>query len=209
MYFYPRTLFKKSLSTIIVMLAILSSSNAESGDTLVIGERLFQSGGSLLTIQIYDMPRYSKDDFARTVVARKWGFRYDHSIGCLVQEGLKEMIESHNQEVYAILIKKHGVDWEKKFEEQVKNEYKKEEKIKNHLGKLPLVKKIKKDLRHKKHLVFYSFEPDTKLEMYYVSIDGSSFVDMEAGMFTFAKFIVDSKTFKVSVISDKVEKFLY
>jgi hypothetical protein len=203
MNFCPGPLFKKSLSTIIAILAFLQFARAQST------EMLFNDHDSLMTIQTFGMPSFDEDHSPRDIIARKWGFRYDHVADCVVSKQLSASIDAHNNEVNCILIKMYGPDWEKKFEEQVKSEYKKDERIKKTISKLPSVIKVMNEFKQWKGAFFYSLEPDKNLEIYHVSINGRIIVDKEEGMFTFGKFIVDSKTLKVSVISDKVEKFFY
>jgi hypothetical protein len=172
-------------------------------------DMLFNNDTSLLTIQTYGMPSMPKDEQARRIVACKWGFRYDHVADCVVSKELSEKVATHNNEVLSILTKKYGSDWEKNFEEEVKSEYKKERRIQKSLNKLPMVRKVMKDYERWRGSFFYSFEPDKKLEIYHVFYSGSALVDGIEGLFTFGKFIVDSRTFKINVVSDKVERFQF
>jgi hypothetical protein len=200
MCFYSKSLFKKALSILITFFTLHPFSQAQSVDML------FNDRDSVMTIQVAGMSSFDEDHSPSGIVARKWGFRYVH-LGCTAT--INEFMEAQNQEVYSVLIKKYGADWEKKFEEQVKIENKKEKSIKKSLNKLPLVKKVKKDFKLKEgSSLFYTFDPDKNLEIYHILMYGYAAVRNEGGLFTFGKFRVDSKTLKGSVISDKVEKLV-
>lgn len=76
----------------------------------------------ILYIYTWGMPTFlsNREDSCRSILLEKYGFQYLRKAGCVVYRNQLRKWKRHNNRVVGKLCKRNGLDWENRFEEEMK-----------------------------------------------------------------------------------------
>ncbi len=84
---------------------------------------------TIYTLLTYGLPNISFNS-ARNIVQKKWSIKYEVVGGCVVDEAMFAKVEKHNDSVNNLLELKYGKDWYDLFLEEIDQEIKNQDKLK-------------------------------------------------------------------------------
>jgi hypothetical protein len=109
-------------------------------------------------------------DAPRAIVAQRWHIEYITVAGCLVTEGLIDSARRHNAATEAILVRRHGKDWQKRFDADVASEAKRQKAITQRLDSSAEIRTLRSRLRKDSNTPWYLFAFDEKAKLYTVTV---------------------------------------
>lgn len=154
---------------------------------------------------VYGLPDFLRQN-AEDVIANKWGIEFYPVGDCSTSQEVADSAEKHNTAVKALIAKKHGRQWSKRFNEEVNAEFARQQQIKAWIESLDYVKKKKAEMEANGEIFFNLLTPIPHTHKYDVQIRGWEKYNGEDTFFRFYCFEVDYKTRRVQLISDKKKK---
>lgn len=109
-------------------------------------------------------------DAPRAIVAKRWHIEYRSVAGCLVTEGLIDSAKRHNEQTEAVLARRHGNDWQKRFDAEVAAETTRQQLITARLDSSAEVKALRSSLRKSYDNPWYHFSFDEQMKLYTVEV---------------------------------------
>jgi hypothetical protein len=142
---------------------------------------------------------------ARDVVAKKYGFRFFAVAGCMVSRQLMDSVEKENAATYAILEKRLGKDWEKRFDKEVKRVKEIQYRIEALAMKETYIIAKQEELAEHNNSLYFLITPLPDSREWEVKAYG-----WETGAYTekliFYKMKADLRRKKIVLLSSEVEK---
>ena len=163
-------------------------------------------GDSTLKILTYGLPDFEKEH-ARFIVSKKYGFKFFAVAGCLVSERLIDSIESQNKIVFAAMENKFGKQWYSKFNAEVEEVFKIEERIRGVVWKKPFMIFRQKELEKEGNGLFLIINPMSHKNLYEVKAYGWGTWNGTNAQIIYYRLIVDLTKNKVIQVNEKQEKF--
>jgi hypothetical protein len=143
---------------------------------------------------------------AEGVIARKYGIRFYAVAGCVVTEELEDSVKKENQVVYATIEKKYGKNFWKKFDEEVDEEFVKEETVKELLNKQQYINNKQNELDKEGNGLSYIMNPKAP-GIYDVIAYGWGKIKEEDKLVIYYRLLVHTADKSVKMMSNKVESF--
>ena len=109
-------------------------------------------------------------DAPRALVAKRWHIEYVTVAGCLVTEELVDSAHKHNARTEAILGRRHGTEWRKKFDAEVAAEATRQKAITSRLDSSAEIKALRTKLKNDYNTPWYQFSFDERSRMYVVDV---------------------------------------
>lgn len=109
-------------------------------------------------------------DAPRSIVAKRWHIEYRTVAGCVVTEGIVDSAKQHNEKSEAILTRRHGADWKKRFDAEVAAETKRQKLITTRLDSCAEVKALRSKLKKNYDTPWYQFSFDEQTKRYIVQV---------------------------------------
>lgn len=109
-------------------------------------------------------------DAPRTIVARRWHIEYLTVAGCVVTEGLIDSARVHNERSEAILAKRHGSDWRRRFDAEVESETLRQAAITRKLDSSAEIRSLRAKLKADYNTPWYRFDFDEQHKVYTVEV---------------------------------------
>jgi hypothetical protein len=159
-----------------------------------------------LRLLIYGLPDALEKEAAEYLVAEKWGIEFLRAGGCIIESQLKDSIEKENRKVESLMNNKYGINWRSEFDNQVKEELKRQNIVIQLLEKEKNIISKKREVENEGYYWWeYTSKPITKNE-YKVNVTswGKINGNNEIVAVSYFRFYVNIEKNKVQMISDSI-----
>jgi hypothetical protein len=170
------------------------------------GQLVAENKDSVLRILVYGLPNFERQN-SEALVAHKYGFRFFGAAGCVVTKEFEDSVERENKPVYALIEKKHGKGFWKRFNSEVDEEFKKQQDVEKLLWSQPYLKKKDEEMQKEDNGLDYWLEWTKDKNIYNVKAYGWGKDKGGSRLMVFYKLKVDLGKRKVVLVSDKQEPF--
>jgi hypothetical protein len=109
-------------------------------------------------------------DASRALVARRWHIDYKSVAGCVVTQELIDSAKTHNARTEALLVKRHGTDWRRHFEADIRAEAARQQYISKKLDSSAEIRSLRSKLKKDYNAPFYRFDFDERSKLYTVEV---------------------------------------
>ncbi|MCD2424925.1 hypothetical protein LQ567_19230 [Niabella pedocola] len=173
--------------------------------TMSISTTQAQTASPKYRLLVYGLPNFSRQN-AEDVIAHKWGIEFYPVGDCTTPQEIADSAEKHNTAVKALIAKKYGRQWNKRFDEEVNAEFARQRQIIEWIESLDYVKKKKAEMEANEEIFFNLLTPIPHTYKYDVQIRGWEKHNDDDVFYRFYRFEVDYKNRRVKLVSDKKEK---
>ncbi len=109
-------------------------------------------------------------DAARALVARRWHIGYQAVAGCIVTQELIDSAKTHNAQAEAMLARRHGKDWRRRYEADIEAEQKRQRIITAKLNRSTEIQVLRSSLKKDYNAPWYRFDFDEQRKLYTVDV---------------------------------------
>jgi hypothetical protein len=145
----------------------------------------------------YGEPSSKKETYE--FVGQRWGIEFYPVAGCVVTQELIDSVKYHNQEIESLIIKKYGVDWKSKFDNEINAEFENQNTVIALVEETDFIKNNKALLQLENDQIIYRLTPILNTSKYHVIIPGWISIQGKKEWVTFYKLLVDYKTKSVAI----------
>jgi hypothetical protein len=122
-------------------------------------------------ILVYGEPTHD-GELTENLVGQKWGIEFYRVAGCTVTQELLDSVKQHNDAVETSLSIKYGLDWKRRFNEDLKAEREKQNQIIENLKKLDFIEVKQREMEKKDGHLYYLITPILNTSKYNVVVAG-------------------------------------
>lgn len=122
-------------------------------------------------ILVYGEPSY-KGELTENLVGRKWGIEFYRVAGCDVTRELRDSVRRHNDSIETLLMLEHGLDWRRRFNEDLKAEREKQNQIIEHIKQLYYIEVKQTEMEKKGGYLYYLITPILNSSKYKIIVAG-------------------------------------
>lgn len=159
-----------------------------------------------LRILVYGLPDFERQN-AEGLIAKKYGFMFYGVAGCDVSEELEDSVKKENEPVYALLEKKYGTDFWKRFRAEVEEEFQTEKEVEKLLWQRPYLKEKDAELAKEGNGLHFDMDWTPKKGVYAVIANGWGKWKGEDRMMVYYRLKVDLNQRKVQLLSKRTELY--
>lgn len=154
----------------------------------------------------YGLKRTGAHENAEAIVADRWNIRLKSVANCLITPQLKDSADQFNRRTDSLISLKHGKNWRKKFEKEIKKEERVIEKFILQIRGLASVSKLDSLFDIENNELYYLIFPlsNSRAEKKYEGfIYGWGTIDKKSDFVCYYKFALHKKRHAISLLSDK------
>ncbi|MCF3110897.1 hypothetical protein LL912_19080 [Niabella sp. CC-SYL272] len=164
-----------------------------------------QTGKSKYRILVYGLPDFLRQN-AEDVIANKWGIEFYPVGDCSTPQEIADSAEKHNTAIKALIAKKYGRQWSKRFDEEVDAEFAVQQKIAPLIDSIDYIKNKQAEMEKEGNGLHYYMTPIAGTTKYNVQVQGWGTWNGQSEWVTYYRFVANHKTKEVTLISNKIEK---
>lgn len=155
------------------------------------------------TILTYGLGSYQRQN-AERIIAPKWGIKFVQVAGCVVTQAITDSIDVHNKVVYRNMEKKYGKDWKKQFDDEINEEIRRENIVRETVKQISFIIHKNKELKQANDYLDYDVTPVHRSDDYIVS--AGCWDRKKEQWITYYTIKVNYKTRRYTLIRDKAEE---